>query len=82
MSFDAFYLVEMLLTQPLQIIVGSQQGAFGSNKDGHELYQRAASTEKDLLIMDGASHFDLYDKPEYVDKAIEKLTYFYHTYLK
>ena len=32
MAFDAFYLVEMLLTQPIQIITGSQQGAFGQKK--------------------------------------------------
>ncbi|MFA6083783.1 hypothetical protein [Mucilaginibacter sp.] len=54
MAFDAFYLVEMLLTHPLQIVVGSKQGAFGSNKDGQELYERAASTHKDLLVMEGA----------------------------
>ena len=36
-GFDAFHLADTLLTQPLQIIVGSKQGAFGSYKDGHEL---------------------------------------------
>ncbi len=77
MAFDAFYLIEMLLTQPLQIIVGSKQGVFGSNKDGHELYERAASTQKDLLVMEGASHFDLYDNPVHVDKAVAKLTVFF-----
>lgn len=82
MAFDAFHLVEMLLTQPLQIIVGSQPGAFSSNKDGHELYRRAASASKDIMVVDGASHFDLYDKPEYLDKAIDKLTDFYRTHLK
>lgn len=82
MAFDAFYLVEMLLTQPLQIIIGSKQGAFGSYIDGNDLYRRAASTEKDLLIMEGASHFDLYDKSQYVDKAIVKLVDFYKSNLK
>lgn len=82
MAYDAFYLVEMLLTQPLQIVVGSKPGAFGSNKDGHDLYERAASTVKDIQVMEGASHFDMYDKPEYVDKAIEKFVDFYRIYLK
>lgn len=82
MAFDAFYLVEMLLTQPLQIVVGSKPGAFSSNKDGHELYKRAASTDKYLMTLEGASHFDLYDKTEYVDKAIEKFVLFYRTSLK
>lgn len=82
MAFDAFHLVETLLTQPLQIIVGSKQGAFGSNKDGHELYIRAASEDKDLLVMEGASHYDLYDNPEYVNKAVERFTQFYRRSLK
>lgn len=56
MAYDAFYLSEMLLTQPLQVIVGSTKGAFGSNRDGHEIYKRAASTEKDIVVLEGASH--------------------------
>jgi uncharacterized protein len=76
-GFDAFHLVEELLTQPLQIIVGSVQGAFGSYKDGHELYNRAASEKKDLLVVEGADHYDLYDQPEAVNQAVEKLEAFY-----
>lgn len=80
-GFDAFHLVEELLTQPLQIIIGSVQGAFGSYKDGHELYNRAASQNKDLLVVEGASHYDLYDQPEPVQIAVEKLATFYNEYL-
>lgn len=76
-GFDAFNLVEQLLTQPLQIIVGDVQGAFGSYKDGHELYNRAASAKKDLLVVEGASHYDLYDRPEPVAIAVKKLESFY-----
>jgi len=76
-GFDAFHLAESLLTQPLQIIVGGVQGAYGSYKDSHELYNRAASDKKDLLIIEGASHYDLYDRPEPVSKAVEKLGAFY-----
>ncbi len=76
-AFDAFHLAESLLTQPLQIIVGGVQGAFGSYNDGHELYNRAASETKDLFVIEGASHYDLYDRPEPVSKAVEKLGAFY-----
>ncbi|MDU4911604.1 alpha/beta hydrolase [Clostridium baratii] len=76
-GFDAFHLADELLTQPLQIIVGSVQGAFGSYRDGHELYNKAASKKKDLFIVEGASHYDLYDGEEPVRKAIEKLEAFY-----
>lgn len=77
LSFDAFHLVETLLTQPLQIIVGDKQGAFGSYRDGQELYKRAASVKKNLLVLEGVSHYDLYDQPEPVAKAVEQLTKFY-----
>lgn len=77
LGFDAFNLVETLLTQPLQIIVGSKQGVFGSYKDGHELYNRAASEKKDLYVLEGVSHYDLYDQPEPVRLAVEKLHSFY-----
>ncbi|WP_054199269.1 alpha/beta hydrolase [Clostridium baratii] len=76
-GFDAFHLADELLTQPLQIIVGSVQGVFGSYRDGHELYNKAASKKKDLFIVEGASHYDLYDREEPVRKAVEKLEAFY-----
>lgn len=77
LGFDAFHLVETLLTQPLQIIVGDKQGAFGSYRDGQELYRRAASTKKDLMVLENVSHYDLYDQPEPVRRAVEKLAAFY-----
>lgn len=77
LGFDAFHMAEVLLTQPLQIIVGSKQGSFGSYRDGHELYEKAASGKKNLYILEGVSHYDLYDQPEPVKKAVEKLEIFY-----
>ena len=80
-AFDAFHLAEHLLTQPLQVIIGSKTGAFGSHRDGYELYGRAASKNKDLLVVDGASHYDLYDQPQAVDQALAKLQQFYQDHL-
>jgi uncharacterized protein len=77
LGFDAFHLAEELLTQPLQIIVGSVQGAFGAYQDGHELYNKAATEKKDLFVIEGASHYDLYDQPEPVGQAVKKLAAFY-----
>ena len=45
-KFDAFHLAEVLLTQPLLIIVGDKVGAFGSYRDGFDLYKKAASKNK------------------------------------
>lgn len=77
-SFDAFRFADTFLTQPLQIIIGAKQGGFGSYRDGHTLYELAASTKKDLMVIENVSHYDLYDKPEAVQKASEKLIVFYN----
>jgi len=76
-GYDSFHLVETLLTQPLLIITGDKEGAFGSTVTGKELYERAASKDKDLFVVENASHIDLYDKPFYVNQAVEKLSDFY-----
>ncbi|NED37143.1 alpha/beta hydrolase [Streptomyces sp. SID8499] len=76
-GFDAFHLAEVLLTQPLQIIVGDVPGGFGSYRDGFELFDRARSEKKDIFVVKGASHYDLYDQPKYVDQAFEKITPFF-----
>ncbi len=80
-AFDAFHLADQLLTQPLQIVVGSIKGGFGSYHDGHELYEKAVSKDKDILVLDGVTHYDLYDQPEPVAKAVDKLKDFYKKYL-
>jgi uncharacterized protein len=77
MGFDAFHLAEHLLTQPLQIVIGSKTGAFGSHRDGYELFSRARSSRKNLFVVEGASHYDLYDKPECVEQAMGKLGPFF-----
>ncbi len=77
-TFDAFHLAEKLLTQPLQIIVGGgQAGAFGSYRDGFELFNKARSEKKNILVVPGATHYDLYDKPDCVEQAVAKLEAFY-----
>jgi fermentation-respiration switch protein FrsA (DUF1100 family) len=75
--WDAFHLAEVLLTQPLQIVVGDVPGSFGSYRDGFELFERVRSEKKDILVVKGASHYDLYDQPFAVDQAFEKITPFF-----
>lgn len=76
-TWDAYNLAEKLLTQPLLVIVGSIPGAFGAYRDGFEIVRRAASTKKELVVVEGWSHYDLYDKPEPVKIALDKLIPFY-----
>jgi uncharacterized protein len=76
-GWDAFHLAEALLTQPLMVVVGDQVGAFGAYRDGCEIIGRARSEKKELVVIEGWSHYDLYDKPEPVGQALAKLIPFY-----
>lgn len=80
-GWDAFHLAEVLLTQPMCIVVGDKPGAFGAYRDGAEIVERAASTEKELVVAEGWSHYDLYDQPEPVKIALDKLIPFYKKHL-
>lgn len=80
MSFDAFHLVGELLTQPLQVIVAGRLGTTFQFEDGALLFERARNKE-DLMVIEGAGHYELYDKDEYVDQAMERLDAFYTRYL-
>ncbi|NAW66734.1 alpha/beta hydrolase [Photobacterium halotolerans] len=80
-GWDAFHLADKLLTQPLHVVLGSVAGAFGSYRDGFELYTKARSSEKSIQVVDGASHYDLYDQPEATSKALEQLVPFYQKHL-
>ncbi|TWI33900.1 alpha/beta hydrolase [Paracoccus sulfuroxidans] len=76
-GWDAFHLAEVLLTQPLCVVVGDKVGAFGAYRDGSEIVGRAASKKKEFVVIEGWSHYDLYDKPEPVAQALAKLVPFY-----
>lgn len=76
-AWDAYNLAEKLLTQPLLVIVGSKPGTFGAYRDGFEIIRRAASQKKELVVIEGWSHYDMYDRPEPVKIALDKLIPFY-----
>jgi fermentation-respiration switch protein FrsA (DUF1100 family) len=80
MGFDAFHLVDPLLTQPLQVVVGGRKGNTGSYNDGRWLADHAPG-ETDFLVIEGAGHYALYDVPEYIDPAVERLAAFYARHL-
>lgn len=77
MGWDAFLHAEVLLTQPLMVVIGDKAGGFGAYRDGWEIYGRAASTDKYIVVAEGWSHYDLYDKPEPVAIAMASLVPFF-----
>lgn len=80
-AWDAFAFAETLLTQPMMVVFGDKLGGFGAYRDGMEIYGRAASKVKELVVIEGASHYELYDQPEPVAKALEKLVPFFQQHL-
>lgn len=81
MAWDAFAFAETLLTQPMMVVFGDKPGGFGAYRDGMEIYGRAASKDKELVVIKGWSHYDLYDKPEPAGLALEKLVPFFKAHL-
>lgn len=81
MGWDAFTNAEVLLTQPLMVVIGDKPGGFGAYRDGWEIYSRAASKNKHIVVAEGWSHYDLYDKAEPVALAMAKVVPFFKEHL-
>lgn len=76
-SFTGFDRIDTLLTQPLMIVAGSNAGSLWHSQ---ELHAKAATRQKELFIVDGATHMDLYDGKG-VDTAMAKLSPFFKQYV-
>lgn len=77
MAFDAFHLVEDLLTAPVLMVAGSDAGSLWHTT---ELHGRLRG-EKKLVVVDGGTHMDFYDVPKYVDRAVAEATPFFGEHL-
>lgn len=73
-TYDAYHMADVYLTQPIQIVAGSIAGSKWMSDD---LFDRAASTDKSFHIVDGANHMDLYDGQKFVDEAVSVLAPFF-----
>lgn len=82
LSWDAFAFAETLMTQPMMVVVGDKVGAFGAYRDGSEIYGRStASADRQLVELQDWSHYDIYDKPEPVGLALDKMVPFLKRHL-
>lgn len=74
MRFDATDQIE-LIDQPLLMIAGSKADSLYMTKDA---FAKATGTQnKELFMIEGATHIETYWVPRYVDAALGKLTAFY-----
>ncbi|HHZ8502591.1 TPA: alpha/beta hydrolase [Morganella morganii] len=74
-TYDAFNHADIFLTQPLLVIAGSEAGTRWLSE---KIYQKAASENKTLYVVDGATHIAMYDQPDYVTQAVSQLVPFMH----
>ncbi|MEQ8278270.1 MAG: alpha/beta hydrolase [Deltaproteobacteria bacterium] len=77
--YDAYFKAEAFLTQPLQVVAGSEAGSKWMSDD---LFARAASDDKHFHVVDGANHMDLYDGKAYVEEATTVLGTFFASHLR
>ncbi|WP_314101751.1 alpha/beta hydrolase [uncultured Stenotrophomonas sp.] len=74
MRFDATDQIA-LIDQPLLMIAGSKADSLYMTEDA---FAKATGTiDKELVLLDGATHIDTYWVPRHVDAAVAKLTTFY-----
>ncbi|MFF4341169.1 alpha/beta hydrolase [Kitasatospora sp. NPDC001540] len=72
---DAFFAVPLIGPRPVLQIIGERAVTAWMAVEAHQ----RATGPKEIHWIEGASHVDLYDKREYVDPAVDKLTdYFTH----
>ncbi len=77
MAFFPFDQVETISPRPILMVVGGKADTkFWSD----EVYAKAGEP-KELFIVDGATHIDMYDKPQFVAPATAKLKEFFDKYL-
>lgn len=77
MNFFPFTQIETISPRPLLFIVGERAVSAYFSQDA---YTKAAEP-KELFVVPGASHVDLYDKLEYMAISLSKMNLFFNQYL-
>ena len=78
MNFFPFVQIETISPRPLLFIVGENAVSAYFSEDA---YAKAAEP-KELFVVPGATHVDLYDRPEYLKITLPKLDNYFKQYLK
>ena len=64
------------------LIFGDKPGGLGAYRDGMEIYGHAgASKDRQLIVVEGWSHYDLYDHPTPTAIALERVIPFLKEHL-
>ena len=73
LAFNAFAQIDTLLTQPVLFVAGTEAGSRWQSEMAYE----KATGPKEMFLVNGATHMDLYDIPQYVDQAVDRMEQFF-----
>lgn len=76
-AYYPFDHMELVSPRPILLIAGEH----AETRKFSEAAYAKAKQPKELMIVPGASHFDMYDKPQYVTPAVNKLAEFFAKHL-
>ena len=77
MAFFPFDQLDMISPRPVLLIAGSKADTLFWSQD----VIKKAKEPKELHIVEGATHIDLYDRPQFVTPAIKKLAAYFGSHL-
>jgi fermentation-respiration switch protein FrsA (DUF1100 family) len=77
MAFFPFEQLDTISPRPLLVIAGSKADTLFWSQ---QVYQKAKEP-KELFVVEGATHIDLYDRPQFVTPSVAKLKEFFGRHL-
>lgn len=77
-AFDAFAYLDTVSPRLILLIVGSKADTTFFSEAAYA----KAQEPKEIFAIEGASHIDVYDKPQFISQAIAKLSEYFSTYRK
>ena len=77
-EYSSYDHVDMISPRPLLLIAGTKAEA----RFFSEMAFEKAKAPKELFLIEGATHVNMYDRDKYVSPSVEKLSIFFNQYLR
>jgi uncharacterized protein len=76
-AFFPFAQLDTISPRALLVVAGSKADTLFWSREAYE----KAKEPKELYVVEGATHIDMYDRPQFVEPAVKKLTEFFGRHL-